>query len=95
MDMTQSAIPTSVRLTEENARNIEQFAKLTRRSRSYLINEALEAYIKDRLAYVQELQEAVDSIETEPTYAAEDVFQWMRSWGTDAELPSPRLAVKK
>lgn len=44
--MTQAANPTSVRLTEENARNIEQFAKLTRRSRSYLINEALEAYIK-------------------------------------------------
>ncbi|PID44238.1 MAG: transcriptional regulator [Proteobacteria bacterium] len=95
MDMPQTAVPTSVRLTEENAKNIEQFSKLTRRSRSFLINEALEAYIKDRMAYVQELQEAVASIEAEPSYAAEDVFTWMQSWGTESELPSPRLTAKK
>lgn len=93
--MPNSAVPTSVRLTEENAKNIDRFSKITRRSRSFLINEALEAYIKDRLAYVQGLQEAIESIETEPTYAAEDVHKWMQSWGTKNELPSPRLAGKK
>lgn len=94
MHMPNAAVPTSVRLTEDNAKNIEMLSKLTRRSKSFVINEALEAYVKNRLAYAHELQEAIDSIETEPTYAAEDVFKWMQSWGTENELPSPRAIPK-
>ncbi|MFV0292881.1 MAG: CopG family ribbon-helix-helix protein [Paracoccus sp. (in: a-proteobacteria)] len=93
--MPNTAVPTSVRLTEDNAKNVDMLSKLTRRSRSFVINEALEAYIKSRLAYAQELQEAIVSIETEPTYAAEDVFKWMHSWGAEDELPSPRATSKK
>lgn len=51
--------------------------------------------LRDRLAYAQELQEAIDSIETGPTYAAEDVHKWMKSWGTENELPSPRRVLKR
>lgn len=93
--MPNVAVPTSVRLTEDNARQVDLLSKLTRRSRSFVINEALEAYMKGRLAYIQELQAALASLETEPTYEADDVFSWMQSWDTENELPSPRVAGKK
>ena len=51
--------------------------------------------LRDRLTSAEELQEAIDSIETEPTYAAEDVHKWMKSWGTENELPSPRRVLKR
>ena len=40
-------------------------------------------------AYLQELNEAVASIDTHPTIPAEEVFAWMRTWGTESEIPMP------
>ena len=41
-------------------------------------------------AYIAEIDAAVASIKTEPCYAAEDVFAWLRSKGTENELPKPK-----
>ena len=79
--------PTTIRLNEQNRKNVDRFSKLTNRSRSYIINEALEAYVQERIAYVEELDQAVASIDREPTYAADDVFAWMKTWGTEEEKP--------
>ncbi len=82
-----TSTPTTIRLNEQNKENVERFSKLTNRSRSYIINEAIEAYVQDRISYVEELNQAVASIDTDPTYSAEDVFSWMKTWGTDEEKP--------
>ncbi|MBL4745898.1 MAG: hypothetical protein JKY08_05985 [Flavobacteriaceae bacterium] len=78
---------TTVRFNDETKENIERFAKLTKRSRSFIINAAVEEYIEHNLAYMEELDKAVESIKTEPTYAAQDVHEWMNSWGTEQEKP--------
>ncbi len=77
--------PTTVRLKEQNREDIDRFSKLTKRSRSFIVNEAVELYMKNRIHYLEELNEAVASIDTEPTYPAEEVFTWMKTWGTDDE----------
>ncbi len=82
-----TATPTTIRLNEQNRENIDRFSKLTNRSRSYIINEAVEAYIQDRIHYVEKLDKAVASIDSQPTYAGEDVFSWMKTWGTEEEKP--------
>ncbi len=82
-----TAAPTTIRLNEQNRKNVDRFSKLTNRSRSYIINEALDAYVQDRIAYVEELDQAVASIDNEPTYEAEKVFSWMNTWGTEEEKP--------
>ena len=87
--MTQ---PVSIRLEDANRENIDRFAKLTKRSRSFIVNEALEAYLVDRMAYVEDLNAAVASIDTEPSYSAEQVHTWMRAWGTEDEA-SARKAM--
>ena len=48
----------------------------------------------DTSTYLQDINEAIDSIETQPTYPAEDVHVWMKSWGSENELPSPRTSVQ-
>lgn len=77
--------PTTIRLNDQNRKNVERFSKLTNRSRSYIINKALEAYVQDRISYVEELNQAVASIDTDPIYSSDDVFSWMKTWGTKEE----------
>ncbi len=79
----------SIRLPENTRVKVDQLATLTKRSRSFIINEAVEAYIKDRALYIQELDAAVDSAETGIGHSGEQIFNWMRSWGSENELPSP------
>jgi len=80
----------SVRIPEKLKDEVEQFASLTKRSRSYVVKEAVESYMEDRLAYLQELNEAIESIDTQPTYTAENVFSWARTLGTDNETNLPK-----
>ncbi len=81
------AVPTTIRLAEEHKRGVTQLAELTNRSRSYIINQAVGDYLRRNATYLQELDEAVASIETGPTYAAEEVFAWMDTWGTKERKP--------
>ena len=86
--------PTSVRLPDDVRSQADKLARLTDRSRSYVVAEAVRHYTGERLAYLQELNEAVASIDTEPTYAADDVLAWMHTWGTEDEKPLDEANIK-
>lgn len=93
--MTSATPATTVRFAEKTRVDMDRYAKLTKRSRSYIINEAVESYLEDRIAYLADLDAAVASIDTQPTYSAETVFGWMKTWGTkdekslaEADLPA-------
>lgn len=77
--------PTTVRLKDKNREYMDRFSKLTKRSHSHIMNEALEAYLPERMAYLAELNRAVVEAKTGPNFAAEEVFSWMDTWGTDDE----------
>lgn len=81
--MPSTIPPMTVRFSEKTRDGVAHLAKLTNRSRSYIINQAVESYLAERNAYLQDLNEAVESIDTRPTYAADDVFTWMRTWGSE------------
>jgi predicted transcriptional regulator len=83
--MTSANPATTVRFSEKTLVDMDRFAKLTKRSRSFIINEAVESYLEDRIAYLADLDEAVASIETQATYSAETVFGWMKTWGRKDE----------
>jgi len=85
MLMTSAIPPMTVRFSEQTRDNVARFAKLTKRSKSFVINEAVEQYLDDKIAYLQDLNEAVASIDTHATPPAEEVFSWMRTWGTEEE----------
>jgi predicted transcriptional regulator len=85
--MTSANPATTVRFSEKTLVDMDRFAKLTKRSRSFIINEAVESYLEDRIAYLADLDAAVTSIDTQPTYSAETVFGWAKTWGTADEKP--------
>ncbi len=91
--MPSATPPMTVRLSEQQREGVSQLAKLTNRSRSYIISQAVQAYLAKNSAYLQDLQEAVDSIETKPTYEAGEVFAWMKTWGTQEEQPFDKAVV--
>ncbi|WP_022950431.1 hypothetical protein [Leucothrix mucor] len=85
--MASTIPPMTVRFSEETRNSLNEFAKLTNRSRSYVINQAVEAFLATRMDYLKELDNAVESIEKEPTYAASEIFEWMHTWGEENEQP--------
>ena len=81
----------NIELTEKTQINLDRFAKLTNHSHSFIINEAVEFYVQDRMAYLEDLNSAIASIDSGPTYNAEDVFRWMETWGTEDEKPASEV----
>jgi len=84
--MTQ---PVSVRLDDQNRANVDRFAKLTKRSRSFIINEAVEAYMNDRIQYLQDLEKAVTDAKSGYGHSSDQIHKWMKSWGDENELAAP------
>ena len=81
----------NIELSEETQSILDRFAKLTNNSPSSIINEAVEYYVQDRMAYLADLNTAIASIDTGPTYSGDEVFSWMRTWGAEDEKPASEL----
>ena len=79
----------SVRLPEELRREVDEFAKATKRSRSFVVKEAIEAFIDDRRAYLEAIDEAIKEADKGVFISGEAVDRWLASWGTDNPLPMP------
>jgi predicted transcriptional regulator len=79
----------SVRLPEDVKHQVEELARLTNRSSSFIIEEAISTYMRDHADYIRELDDAVKSAESGVGHSSEQIFNWMRSWGTNEERPSP------
>ncbi len=84
----------SVRVSSEVKQQVDQLARLTKRSRSFIVKEAVECYIRDRAAYIRDLDAAVASAESGVGHSSEQIFTWIKSWGTANELPSPGPDVR-
>jgi len=80
----------SVRLPLETKRELEEYARATKRSSAFIVKEAVEAHLAERRAYLAAIDEAVkEADETGEFVSGEAVLRWLRSWGTDKELPPP------
>lgn len=91
--MATKADTFSVRLPEETRHQVDEIARRLRRSRSFIVKEAVEQYVRDQARYLGELDAALASVETEGGHSSESVFRWLRSWGTENELPPPEPDV--
>ena len=89
MSNATMANPISIRLANENQVNVDRLAKMTKRSRSFVINEAIEAYMRDRIQYLEDLNEAVMDAQSGYGHSSEQIHNWMKSWGSEDELAAP------
>ena len=83
---------TSVKIEEELAKHLESLAISLKRTKGWLINEALREYLeRDALKKQrwQETEEALKAIENDEVFDAEEVHDWMDSWFMDHEKSAP------
>jgi predicted transcriptional regulator len=80
----------SARIPEKLGNEIEALAEATRRSKAFLITEALEDYVRRQAWHVKRIDEAVRAADESDEYVSEeDMFAWLKSWGKPDELPPP------
>lgn len=84
---------TSVRLQADVEQGLERVAGRQRRSKSWVINQALREYVqretREDERWQQTLQ-AFDDVAAGRVLPAKDVSAWLRSWGTPKESRPPK-----
>lgn len=85
---------TSVRMPDELLEQLEQTAEKLRRSKGWIINDAVKEYLsrEERKAQIlEETREALADIKAGRVVDGEEVMDWLESWGTDQEQAPPKL----
>lgn len=85
---------TSVRLQPKIEQSLEAMATKLHRSKSWLINQALEEFIQKQDVEQQRWQDtlqALDAVGQGRVVASSDVHTWLKSWGTESELSAPQV----
>lgn len=84
---------TTIRLPADQEETLEQLAQQLQRSKSWIINQALTDYVaKQKLEQTRWNQtlEAMESAAQGKVMEADEVHNWLESWGTDHELEAPK-----
>jgi predicted transcriptional regulator len=87
------ASATSVKLDDDMKGRVQQLAEARKRTSHWIMREAISQYVEReekrealRLATLKAWEEF---LETGLHATAEEVDQWLASWGTENELPAP------
>ena len=84
---------TSVRLSPEIEERLATVAEQARRTKSWLINEAVKDYL-DRLGQDErrwgETLDALASVKAGRIADGDEMMEWIASWGKKAEKKPPR-----
>lgn len=85
---------TSVRMPDELLGKLEVAAEKLRRSKGWIINDAVKEYLvreERKSTMLEETREALADIKAGRVIDGEEVMGWLESWGTDAEKAPPKL----
>lgn len=78
----------SVRLPDDLRREVDEFAKATKRSRSFIVKEAVAAYMEERRAYIEAIEAGAREADKGVFISGEAIDRWLASWGTDKDRKS-------
>jgi predicted transcriptional regulator len=84
---------TSVRMPDDLMRRLDAAAERLRRSKGWLINDAVREYLEredKRLRRLEETKEALAELDAGELVDGDEVLAWLDSWGTDHEREPPR-----
>ncbi len=87
--MSESSATFSVRLPDDLRKAVDEYAKATKRSRAFVIKEAVAGFMEEQSAYHAAIEEALAEEDTAGFVSGEAVIEWLESWGTDNVRPSP------
>ena len=78
-----------LRLPEELRREVDEFAKATKRSRSFVVKEAVATYMHEQREFLAAIEEGEREADQGVFISGDAVERWLLSWGTENELPCP------
>jgi predicted transcriptional regulator len=81
--------PFSMRLDAQVKKRLQKEAKLRKRSAGFIVQQALEEYLKGKDFERRMAEEAFVKAEKGVFISGEKVHAWMESLGTENELPFP------
>jgi predicted transcriptional regulator len=79
----------SVRLPDDLKAGVAQLAALTKRSRAFIVKEAVAAYVEEHRAYLEAVDEALAEADKGVFVSGDAVFAWLGSLGMANERPMP------
>jgi predicted transcriptional regulator len=80
----------TVRLPLKVKRRLDKLARSTARSRSVLAANAISDYVHSQEWQLQRIREGIADAKAGRVIPHEKVDAWLKSWGTDHELPPPK-----
>ncbi len=89
--MTNRATVTFHTSAEVKAR-LDILASRTRRSKSFLTNEAVERYLAEEEDFIRDVEAGITDANAGQLITHEDAATYLRSLGTDKPLPMPKPA---
>ncbi len=88
------SVTVAVRTSPEVKEKLETLAHDMGRSTNYVAAEAFTSYIAENAWQVEAIRKAVEQADAGgPFISQEAVERWLKSWGTDHELPMPEPDV--
>ena len=85
---------TSVRMPDELLERLEATAAKLRRSKGWIINDAVREYLakeEHKARMLDDTREALADIQAGRVVEAEPITDWLESWGSDDEKVPPEL----
>jgi len=91
--MTTSTHPTSIKLDQDMRERLEKLALSRKRTTHWMMREAIRQYVEREEQYEtlkQDVLASWDHFQNTGLHAtAEEVEEWIASWGAENELPMP------
>jgi RHH-type transcriptional regulator, rel operon repressor / antitoxin RelB len=81
----------SIRIDSETKRRLDALSRRTKRSKSFLVAEAIAAYVEAEEWQLGEVQAGIAELDVGRTVSHEKVWKWLGSWGKRGEIKAPRV----
>ena len=75
---------TTIRMEEVMLARVDSMAKDINRSRTWLINQAVERFLSYEEWFIQEVREGLNEAVNDKTATSEEVVKGFAKWGVDA-----------
>ena len=80
----------SIRIDAETKKRLDELARRSHRSKSFLAAEAISRYVESEEWQVGEIEAGIAELDQARGVSHDEVASWLESWGAPSERKPPR-----